>query len=206
MEENIRIYYNEQCIFLTKNARKTVIEEGLTNAWVVRNRKDENRKGLFLAFFQSSFECLLWEGEPQKCLEYIEQYFERIEAGGGLVWNEHKELLMIERLGKWDLPKGKLDTGEQMPDCALREVAEETGVKELSIEKKLMDTYHIYQYNDKWILKFTAWYEMKAPKQTLVPQTEEGITQTVWANSSQIADYRNNTYRNVDYILGKYKT
>jgi 8-oxo-dGTP pyrophosphatase MutT (NUDIX family) len=35
-----------------------------------------------------------------------------IVAAGGLVFNENKELLMIYRRSKWDLPKGKLDEGE----------------------------------------------------------------------------------------------
>jgi 8-oxo-dGTP pyrophosphatase MutT (NUDIX family) len=203
MEENIRIYYKEQCIFLTSDAMKMVAQEKLTNAWIVRNQEAENVKELFQSFFQSSFETLLWEGEPSECLKNVERCFRKIEAGGGLVWNENKELLMIERLGKWDLPKGKIDPGEKFAECALREVAEETGVTELTLEKKLINTYHIYEFDDKWILKLTAWYEMKAPKQALVPEKEEGITQTVWASNIEVAEYRRNTYRNVDYILGK---
>ena len=39
----------------------------------------------------------------------------------------------MKRLGKWDLPKGKLDKGETIEECALREIEEETGAKGLSI-------------------------------------------------------------------------
>ena len=35
-----------------------------------------------------------------------------IEAAGGLVFNKDGHLLMIFRNGKWDLPKGKLETVE----------------------------------------------------------------------------------------------
>ncbi len=43
------------------------------------------------------------------------------------------EILMIFRRGKWDLPKGKLDKGESLEACALREVEEETGLKKNKI-------------------------------------------------------------------------
>jgi 8-oxo-dGTP diphosphatase len=33
-----------------------------------------------------------------------------------------------ERYDDWTLPKGKLDVGESLPACAVREVGEETGV------------------------------------------------------------------------------
>ena len=59
---------------------------------------------------------------------------EKIIADGGLVFNEKKQLLMIFRREKWDLPKGKLDKGEKIEDCALREVEEETGLKELKLK------------------------------------------------------------------------
>ena len=35
-------------------------------------------------------------------------HFTHIEAAGGIVQNEEKELLFIFRKGKWDLPKGKI--------------------------------------------------------------------------------------------------
>jgi 8-oxo-dGTP pyrophosphatase MutT (NUDIX family) len=48
----------------------------------------------------------------------------RIIAAGGLVFNDRNELLMIYRRGFWDLPKGKLDPGERIEACAIREVQE----------------------------------------------------------------------------------
>lgn len=52
-------------------------------------------------------------------------------AAGALVWREregHLEVLAVHRprYNDWSWPKGKLDPGETMPACAVREVAEET--------------------------------------------------------------------------------
>lgn len=38
-------------------------------------------------------------------------------------------LVRSARWGEWSWPKGKLDPGETLPECAVREVAEETGVQ-----------------------------------------------------------------------------
>ena len=51
-----------------------------------------------------------------------------IEAAGGLVVNAAGKLLVIERLGVWDLPKGKLESGETAQVAALREIEEECGI------------------------------------------------------------------------------
>jgi 8-oxo-(d)GTP phosphatase len=57
-----------------------------------------------------------------------------ILAGGAVVTREHPlrgtEIVIIhrKRYDDWTLPKGKLDVGESLPACAVREVREETGV------------------------------------------------------------------------------
>src|SRR4249919_1544763 len=83
-----------------------------------------------------------------------------IKAGGGLVKNEKKEILFMFRRGKWDLPKGKLDPGESIEECAVREVVEETGLKKVELKHFLVTTYHTYTENGKHILKESHWYNM----------------------------------------------
>lgn len=55
-----------------------------------------------------------------------------IDAAGAVVWriqNDRLQVLLIHRprYNDWSWPKGKLEPGETAPDCAVREVAEETG-------------------------------------------------------------------------------
>jgi 8-oxo-dGTP pyrophosphatase MutT (NUDIX family) len=100
-----------------------------------------------------------------------------IEAAGGLVFNEKKELLMIFRRGFWDLPKGKVDEGETLEQCAVREVQEETGLHNIKLIEFLTTTYHTYTLNNQSILKPSHWYKMEHwGDETLIPQTEEDIT------------------------------
>lgn len=132
----------------------------------------------------------------------------RIIAAGGLVLNDKKKLLMIFRRGKWDLPKGKLDKGESIEDCALREVKEETGLQKVRIENFIALTRHEYfnTYSNKDVIKETHWYEMYAPgNQTLIPQTEEDIEKIEWTAENEIQQKLKNSYPNIMEIIEKLK-
>lgn len=129
-----------------------------------------------------------------------------ILAAGGLVYNEKDELLMIFRRGKWDLPKGKLDDGETIEDCAVREVMEETGLKTIIRGNLIGITYH--QYFDQWlkeeVIKETHWYRMEAPgNQQLIPQTEEDIEIIKWVSEKELDEYLQNSYDNIVEVVRK---
>ena len=109
---------------------------------------------------------------------------------------------MIFRRGKWDLPKGKLDKGESIDECALREVKEETGLKHLVLGDKICDTYHIYVLNNEQMLKRTAWYKMKGVStDKLMPQQEEGILDARWVNEAGIPPLAAKTYEAIREVL-----
>ncbi len=132
------------------------------------------------------------------------KHFHLIKAAGGLVKNKHEEILMIFRRGKWDLPKGKLDEGETIEQCAKREVEEETGLKNLEIINPLKITYHTYIQFGKHNLKETHWYLMKATgEEKFIPQTEEEISEIVWAKKEEIEKYLANTFPTIEMVLNE---
>jgi len=131
------------------------------------------------------------------CADYL-----LIEAAGGVVYNQERQLLMIFRNNKWDLPKGKLEVNENIKECAIREVQEECGITELRIENALQETYHTYEINEKKILKRTYWFSMHTNfKGSFVPQTEEGITEVVWVNNEDVSEKLNNSFGNINELL-----
>lgn len=129
--------------------------------------------------------------------------FVLIQAAGGLVNNPADELLLIFRRGKWDLPKGKLDEGEKLEDCAVREVEEETGLKNITLLSPLLITYHTYHEGSKFVLKESHWYKMKVTeKQILVPQVEEDIVEIKWVKREDLKPFIENTFPSIVDVLG----
>ena len=127
-------------------------------------------------------------------------------AGGGLVYNEKGELLMIFRRGKWDLPKGKLDNGETIEHCAIREVKEETGLINVIIGEFIDVSFHDYfdTYLDEEVIKETHWFAMKAiGGQKLIPQLEEDITEIKWVSDLELKKCLLDSYDNVVEIIKK---
>ncbi|MFT6165435.1 MAG: ADP-ribose pyrophosphatase YjhB (NUDIX family) [Vicingaceae bacterium] len=141
-----------------------------------------------------------------KNLEHLwalfQEQFSLIGAAGGKVHNSNGELLLIYRLGKWDLPKGKMEAGETPEQSAVREVEEECGIKNLKLGKQLLNTYHVYVQKEERILKTTYWFEMSyAGNEQLTPQKEEAIEKAVWVSTSDLSVQLSNTYKSLVGLL-----
>jgi 8-oxo-dGTP pyrophosphatase MutT (NUDIX family) len=125
-----------------------------------------------------------------------------VHAAGGAVQDEQGRLLVIKRLGKWDLPKGKLDKGEQVEAAALREVEEECGIDGLRILRPLEVTWHTYERKGRQHLKRTDWYLMSgSSEKKLTPQTEEDIEEVRWMTRDEVARMKEQTYPSLVKVL-----
>ena len=156
-----------------------------------------DKKSLKFCVYAENFEAI-WSSFK---LNYV-----FIMAAGGLVTNKSL-FLMIHRNGKWDLPKGKLETGEKIDVCAKREVQEECGLNDLMIKNKLLNTYHTYEHNGQSILKETHWYLMTSSQiSDLSPQVEEGIDKVLWVNEDDIEALLKNSYGNIKRVFESYKS
>ena len=129
-----------------------------------------------------------------------------ITAAGGLVQNNEGAFLLIFRRGFWDLPKGKLDAGELIPECALREVQEETGLQTITLGAFICMTTHAYfdTWLQKDVVKETHWYSMKATAldvETLIPQTEEDIEKIEWVLMENLPQYLVQTYPTIRSVF-----
>jgi len=141
-------------------------------------------------------------GDSNKIFKQIKGQFIDVRAAGGLVLNTNNEVLMIHRLGKWDLPKGKLEVGETKKNGAIREVEEECGISNLQIIKKLKSSYHIYPYKNNWALKTSYWYLMKYEgNEMLKPQLEENIKEALWIDMDNFDSDEMETYPAILKVL-----
>ena len=177
----------------------------------VKSIKVSNINDLCLALRQWQEEDeeqdLCFYGLPiEKLLNYLKDFYKYLEAAGGIVKNNKGEYLFIKRFGIWDLPKGKVEKGETPEKAAIREVEEETGVSNLSVTKKISDSWHIYPWKGKTVLKKTYWYLMNSTYEgVLIPQTKEDITEAVWLNKMVAKEkLKKHSYRSLSENLLKY--
>ena len=148
----------------------------------------------------------------RSCWVRFRRLFLVVKAAGGLVTNPGGQYLYIFRKGKWDLPKGKLESGESSRSGAVREVTEECLVKGLKITRRLPDTFHTYAQKDtpsphrgtlpfrgrNMVLKETHWYAMTCSDWIgMKPQRKEGITKVRWLTKKQIRAAMKNSYPSI---------
>jgi 8-oxo-dGTP pyrophosphatase MutT (NUDIX family) len=150
--------------------------------------------------------CLiLLSEEPEKAWNSFVQKYQLIEAAGGLIFNKKRELLVIYRLGKWDLPKGKIDMGEIPLQTAIREIKEECNVNVFAENSDFLDcTFHTYTLHKKRILKKTHWFIFHIENATdTIPQTEENIENVEWVSNKKWHELTSNSYPSIIQIINK---
>ena len=62
-----------------------------------------------------------------------------VVSSGGVIQNGEGRILLLKRKqeGTWVLPKGRVEPGESLRETAIREVAEETGLKDLRVIREI---------------------------------------------------------------------
>ncbi|MCD8539937.1 MAG: NUDIX domain-containing protein [Leadbetterella sp.] len=128
-----------------------------------------------------------------------------MKAAGGVVENASGRILMMKRLGFWDLPKGKAEKGEKSEITAIREVEEECNITVFA-ERKLATTWHTYFQKGKLVIKRTKWYGMKLISDSkMKPQKEEGIEELAWMGPAEVEAALKMSYRSIIYVLDNYR-
>ena len=192
----LQIFYKEKPIIISdkkSDLKKSLIidPELLENLDLLKllTKKKINSIGVF----SNEFEIII---------NVFKKKFPEIIAAGGKVINNKSEILFIYRNKKWDLPKGKAEKNEIISETALREVEEETGIKNLSIIKPLDKTYHIFKRGKKNYLKTTYWFEMKSDYNgKFKPQKKEGITRVEWIGVENLSSILPKSYANIRLLI-----
>ena len=145
----------------------------------------------------------LYHPKNVKLWKHFSKRFPVVDAAGGIVRHANGKILFIHRKNKWDMPKGRIEKKETIIDGAVREVMEETGVRDLIVKKPLPITYHIFSNNGRYKLKKTYWYLMSTSYGgPLVPQIEEDIMSAVWKDVEEIPEMMKNAFENIKILIG----
>lgn len=108
-------------------------------------------------------------------------------AGGG----EPRILLLQHETGKWMLPKGTIERGETPDGVALREVAEETGLRNVRIVADLGEEHYMFFWKaeDTYYDKTVHYYLMEfLGGEEAQPQREEGFVRCDWVTIPEALD------------------
>lgn len=118
-------------------------------------------------------------------------------AGGVVVRAEDSTtrfLLIRDGYGHWGFPKGHLERGERADTAALREVMEETGLRQLSLVGSIAAIEWRFRFRGRLIQKHCEFFLMESPSGETKPQKSEGITDCRWVTideAHQLIDYEN---------------
>ncbi|HYC83998.1 MAG TPA: NUDIX domain-containing protein [Chryseosolibacter sp.] len=134
---------------------------------------------------------------------YLKRRFKVVKAAGGLVRKKDK-FLMIYRMKKWDLPKGKKEKGERYKQTAVREVQEECNIT-VKPGQKICTTWHTYTMNKRAMLKRTRWYLMDCIDDSrMKPEVTEDIEEIRWMSPKETYHALEHSYKSISYVFEKY--
>ena len=195
-----KVFVNDKPLFLTNEISK----ETDFQLFLLESIDIEQ---LIVKIFQNKIQkACLYHPDESEIMKTLKAKIPVNKAGGGLVYNKKGEVLFIFRNGKWDLPKGGIEKGEEIEHTAMREVEEETGVGKLKITNKLQKTYHVFKRNGKYKLKITHWFEMQSDFEGIPHgQAEEGIEKVAWLNPAEIKEALKNSYENIKLLFEEEK-
>ena len=193
----LQIFYKEKPIIISDK------KSDLKNSLIINPELFENLDLLKLLTKKRVNSIGIFSNEFEIILNMFKKKYPEIIAAGGKVINNKSEILFIYRNKKWDLPKGKAEKNEIISETALREVEEETGIKNLSIIKPLDKTHHIFKRDGKNYLKSTYWFEMKSDfNGKFKPQKKEGITRVEWIGIENLSSILTKSYANIRLLIG----
>jgi 8-oxo-dGTP pyrophosphatase MutT (NUDIX family) len=201
MAKEYSVYVGSRRIVLTEQFEEHLkSSEGL---FIKYGEPDELTK--LLVFFHTSpniQNLILFGQDVEFMFNDLCNHYVIVDAAGGLVHNMNDEFLLIKRNDHWDLPKGKGERGENDEQTALREVSEECGITNISIEKPLITTFHTYTLGEKRVLKKTRWFNMiYTGSENLAPQEVENITEARWVTRNDLKKYLNGAYCTVKDVF-----
>jgi 8-oxo-dGTP pyrophosphatase MutT (NUDIX family) len=191
-----KVFVNEAQLILTNK-----LSDMANNKYFLLNEKSIN-DAIELLVKNKKGVAYIYHPNSEEILNKFTKKIPLVVAAGGVVTNKEGKVLFIYRNDKWDLPKGKLDKGETIEQCAVREVEEETGVQGLKIENFLKTTYHVFKRNGVYKLKEVHWYAMKTSFiGELTGQIDEGIEKVRWKGPNKIAKALKNSYTNIKILF-----
>ncbi len=153
----------ERYNFVIDSGNEKITKANLINHVLLKNASEEDIDTLFSfldsVYVKNLLSITIVPSDFVIVKDYLKSKFKVIKAAGGVVY-KGKKILMIYRLKKWDLPKGKINKKEIIEEAAARKIKEECNIS-VKVQNKICSTWHTYTMKKQQILKKTTWFRMK---------------------------------------------
>ncbi|MCO6175973.1 NUDIX domain-containing protein [Flavobacterium sp. NRK F10] len=134
------------------------------------------------------------------CLDCDFTYYHNIAAAVAVVFTFEDQILFTVRnvdpdKGKWDLPGGFIDPGENAEEAACREIQEELGLQIVPKDLKYITTSpNNYLYKSVPYRTMDIFYECSLATDTIRINAEDEIQDLIWVKRSEI------TLENIGFV------
>ncbi len=187
-------------------ATESITQAKLINHVWIRNVNDSDFDTLFKLLNSNvpmNILSVIVSTAGQSVKKYLKAKFKIVKAAGGLVRKKEK-FLMIYRLKKWDLPKGKREKNETYKQTAVREVGEECN-RSVKLGRRICTTWHTYTMNKHAMLKRTKWYLMDLVDDAkMKPATDEDIEDIRWMTRKEVYHALEHSYKSISHVFEQY--
>lgn len=110
----------------------------------------------------------------------------REPTAGGIVFRMSQDpddieiLLIQDSKGRWTIPKGHIEAGENAKEAAIREIGEEAGLFHIDVLMWLGKIHFQYRRVDKLVLMTTQIYLVRATDKHEIPTKEQWMRGIKW--------------------------
>jgi len=105
-------------------------------------------------------------------------------SAGGVIFRRAPEgwavLLIRDSYRNWGFPKGHIEPGEDAATAAVREIAEETGLRHLVLHGPIAEIDWFFRFRGRLIHKTCHFFLFESATGDASPQREEGISDVRW--------------------------
>lgn len=126
-------------------------------------------------------------------------------SAGGIVVKKYlkdvKILLIKDTYGRWAWPKGHIDQGEKSHQAALREISEETGLKEIKILDKIGQANYFFRLKGDLIFKTVLFFLVEATGSEKLKIQQDEIKEAKWFTPKEATNIL--TYKGAKEMLEK---
>lgn len=198
---------DERYNFVIDSTKEKITKANLINHVLLKNASTEDIDTLFTfldsVYVKNLLSITIVTSEYDTLKDHLKSKFKVIKASGGVV-QKGKKILMIYRLKKWDLPKGKINKRESAEDAAVREIYEECNIN-VKVQDKICSTWHTYTMKKQQILKKTTWFRLKCLDDiSMKPQFEEDIEKLEWMSPKEVFHVMDQSYNSVHFVIDNY--